>query len=108
MYLGFTNTEILTAGSHEVTFSSVSQLLRDITNLSAPGGRRERPSRKCTFTSLFKAPKGNLLKRVLFEVSWSFLGCIAVFCRFLLQAKLSFFNEIQQNVNDLIFTDKVE
>ena len=50
----------------------------------------------------------NLLEQILFEVSLSFLGCIAVFCRFLFQAKLACYNEIHQNVNDLVFGDKVE
>ena len=49
-----------------------------------------------------------MLERILFEVSLFFSGCIAVFCRFLFQAKLSCFNEIHQNVNDLVFRDKVE
>ena len=52
--------------------------------------------------------KVNLLEGILFEVSLSILGCIAVFCRFLFQAKLACFCEIHQNVNDLVFTDKVE
>ena len=43
----------------------------------------------------------------MFEVS-SFLGCIAVVCGFLYQANLVCFNEIHQNVNDLVFRDKVE
>ena len=59
----------------------------------------------CVFRSLFK---GNLLERILFEISLSFLGCIAVFCQFLFQAKLARFGEIHQNVNDLVFRDKVE
>ena len=40
--------------------------------------------------------------------SSSFLGCIAVFRRSLFQANLACFNEIYQNVNDLVFRDKVE
>ena len=40
--------------------------------------------------------------------SSSFLSCIAVVCRFLYQANLACVNEIHQNVNDLVFTDKVE
>ena len=36
----------------------------------------------------------------------SFLACIAVFCRFLFQAKLACFSERPQNVNDFVFGDK--
>ena len=39
---------------------------------------------------------GNLLE-VLLEVR-PFL--VAIFCRFLFQAKLAYFNELRQNVND--------
>ena len=33
---------------------------------------------------------------------------VAVFCRFLFQAKMECFNEIHQNVNELVLRDKVE
>ena len=45
-----------------------------------------------------------VLERILSEVR-PFLVAI---CRFLFQANLAFFNEIHQNVNDLVFSDKVE
>ena len=49
-----------------------------------------------------------MLERILSEVSLFFFGCIAIFWQFLFQAKLSCFNEIHQNVNDVVFRDKVE
>ena len=51
------------------------------------------------------ARTGSLLEWILFEVC-PFL--VAVFCRFLFQAKLACFNEIYQTVNDLVPRDKVE
>ena len=48
--------------------------------------------------SLFQRRTGNLLE-FLFEVR-PFL--VAVFCRFLFQAELASFNEIHQNVKDLV------
>ena len=48
-----------------------------------------------------------VLERILFEVR-PFLVAFAVFCRFLFQAKQACFNEIHQNVNDIVFRDKVE
>ena len=49
-----------------------------------------------------------MLERILSDVSLFFFCCIAVFCQFLFQAKLSCFNEIHQNVNDVVFRDKME
>ena len=66
-----------------------------------------RISLACVFRNLFKAPTDNLLRRILFEVC-PFLVAYCVFCRFLFQTKLASFNEIPQNVNDLVFRDKVE
>ena len=60
------------------------------------------------FRSLFKALKHYLSVGADRVWSSSFLGCIAVFCRFLYQVNLACFNEIHQNVNDLVFRDKVE
>ena len=57
----------------------------------------------CFFRGLFQARTGNLLE-VLFEVRPFLVAC----CRFLFQAKLACFNEILQNVNDLVLRDKVE
>ena len=52
-----------------------------------------------------EAPKGNLvLKRILFDVRLF----LATFCRFLFLATLACVNEIHQNVNDLVFRDRVE
>ena len=52
----------------------------------------------CVFRRLLQARTG-VLYEVLFEVRPLL---VAVFCRFLFQAKLAFFNEIHQNVNDLV------
>ena len=55
-----------------------------------------------------KAPKRYLSVGADLVLSSSFLGCIAIFCRFLFQANLACFNDIHQNVNALVFRDKVE
>ena len=46
-----------------------------------------------------------MLERILFEVR-PFLVALFIFCRFLFEANLACFNEIHQNVNDLVFRGK--